>query len=590
MGINFNGVALGDTCDSVKFNGSPVEIVKFNGVEVWNCLVAACPGPPDGVQIEVRATDLRLYWLAKGGAASYNVYNAVDDTLLGNTTDTEYVFDTGTEDTVYTFYVTTVPTDTVNCSESEPSLDVSATYPIPPVTCPITPTGFTSSNSGIDINSSWDAMDLTSGYNIYDGTTLIEGNIQGTTHTFTGAAGTTYNMNVTGIPTDIAGCGDETLPTDSIPVTTPINIPGPPTSIVAEDCSTDIGITINWAGPGPNFRLREGGVVIYEGPDTTLTPIGIGGYVETYSVTCYNEAGESASISDIGSVSPGPVTAVTLTAVGVDLVASWTPGVGSGSTSVSLIGPENKYLCSTGSTTTFTNMIPGTYTLNCSPYGSSACTGCIGVGGSDTAEIIVPSGNEEFTTPGDHIWTCPTGVTSVTATIVGAGGGAGGGGGGEYQGIGGDGHSGQGGQGGSQGSTNSTTVSVTPGNMYNVHIDTGGSGGGGGNDGVSGNPNGETGDHGSNGGNSSFISYIGNGGAGGIGGQGGNGVNGPTPGYPGESSPYGTGGIGGSSGGSYGGDAIGNTAGGGGGAGGGGSQEGGNGGVGAPGYVLIEWG
>jgi len=582
MGINFNGVALGDTCDSVKFNGSPVEIVKFNGVEVWNCLVAACPGPPDGVQIEVRATDLRLYWLAKGGAASYNVYNAVDDTLLGNTTDTEYVFDTGTEDTVYTFYVTTVPTDTVNCSESEPSLDVSATYPIPPVTCPITPTGFTSSNTGIDINSSWDAMDLTSGYNIYDGTTLIEGNIQGTTHTFTGAAGTTYNMNVTGIPTDIAGCGDETLPTDSIPVTTPINIPGPPTSIVAEDCSTDIGITITWAGPGPNFRLREGGVVIYEGPDTTLTPIGIGGYVETYSVTCYNEAGESASISDIGSVSPGPVTAVTLTAVGVDLVASWTPGLGSGSTNIELTGPENRSLCSTGSTTTFTNMIPGTYLLTCYPYGSSACTGCLGAGDSDTAEIIVPSGNEEFFSDGTFI--VPEGVESLDVTVVGGGGGG-------FRGENGDdgtyGDDGKGGLGGKAGNSFNTTISVSPGDMISVTI-----GAGGGNE--------------EEGGSTYFGPNVWE--TGGLAGAGykicspDDSCSGCSYGDPGETSTYGSGGLGGSCGGDStpggpGGDGSGACSGGGGGGGGGGGMypgdpgaSGGGGGSGASGYCLVQWG
>ena len=34
----------------------------------------------------------------------------------------------------------------------------------------------------------------------------------------------------------------------------------------------------------------------------------------------------------------------------------------------------------------------------------------------------VPTGQEEFTTPGSHTWTVPSGVTSVSVVCVGAGG------------------------------------------------------------------------------------------------------------------------------------------------------------------------
>jgi hypothetical protein len=92
-----------------------------------------------------------------------------------------------------------------------------------------------------------------------------------------------------------------------------------------------------------------------------------------------------------------------------------------------------------------------------------------------------PVPNDSYTTAGNHTWTAPTGVTSVTVECWGAGGGGGASAGG----------------GGGGGAYSLQSVSVTPGNNYSLSVGSGGAGAANG-----------TGDGGSNGGDSSFASQV----------------------------------------------------------------------------------
>lgn len=82
--------------------------------------------------------------------------------------------------------------------------------------------------------------------------------------------------------------------------------------------------------------------------------------------------------------------------------------------------------------------------------------------GNTKSFVDVPvQGQQAYTTPGTHSWTCPAGVYSVSAVVVGGGGGGAGG----Y---------GQGGAGG--GLAYKNNISVTPGQSYTVVVGSGGTG------------------------------------------------------------------------------------------------------------------
>jgi hypothetical protein len=161
-----------------------------------------------------------------------------------------------------------------------------------------------------------------------------------------------------------------------------------------------------------------------------------------------------------------------------------------------------------------------------------------------TVNLVVP-GQSQYTSSGTYTWTCPAGVTSVSAVCVGGGassGSATGGGGGALRYV--------------------TSYSVTPGNNYTVVVGGasgsssvfgmtagGGSGqsggsGSGGTGGGSGGSGGSTGGYGKGGGGGAG-GYTGNGGSGGYG------ANGSVDGGPGAA---GSGGAGGGGSGAYGGN------------------------------------
>jgi hypothetical protein len=87
------------------------------------------------------------------------------------------------------------------------------------------------------------------------------------------------------------------------------------------------------------------------------------------------------------------------------------------------------------------------------------------LGDSEWSSVVqfttaIPSGEDVYTTPGTYSWTCPVGVTEVSALAVGGGGG------------GANSHDGHGGQGGSTYYKNSITV--TPASNYTVVVGSGG--------------------------------------------------------------------------------------------------------------------
>jgi hypothetical protein len=88
-------------------------------------------------------------------------------------------------------------------------------------------------------------------------------------------------------------------------------------------------------------------------------------------------------------------------------------------------------------------------------------------GNTKSFDIIPVKGQQEYTTPGTYSWTCPAGITSVSAVCVG-GGGAGGARGTHLT----NGSSAQGGYGGGLGWKNN--ISVTPGQTYTVVVGSGG--------------------------------------------------------------------------------------------------------------------
>ena len=83
------------------------------------------------------------------------------------------------------------------------------------------------------------------------------------------------------------------------------------------------------------------------------------------------------------------------------------------------------------------------------------------VGNSKSFVDLPVQGQQAYTTPGTHSWTCPAGVYSVSAVVVGGGGGGGGG----YA---------MGGGGG--GLAYKNNISVTPGQSYTVVVGSGGAG------------------------------------------------------------------------------------------------------------------
>jgi hypothetical protein len=169
------------------------------------------------------------------------------------------------------------------------------------------------------------------------------------------------------------------------------------------------------------------------------------------------------------------------------------------------------------------------------PPGSFGGGGGSSGGSSSPGNTPQGSGFVAFTTPGTTVWTCPPGVTSVTATPTGAGGGAGAG------------SPGANGQGGGGGETRVAIIGVTPGLNYNVVVGTGGTGGVSAGNGTAGGLSSFTGDTRSvsaNGGGlglGNSSSTPNNGGSGGTGGTGNSGGRG------GDAYPY-TGGGGSSAG------------------------------------------
>ena len=87
------------------------------------------------------------------------------------------------------------------------------------------------------------------------------------------------------------------------------------------------------------------------------------------------------------------------------------------------------------------------------------------VGANATTEYVT---TVEFTTPGNHTWTVPVGVTNVSVTVV--GGGSGGGGSSPWD----PSLDGYGGPGGLAGQIIVTTIPVVPGNQYSITVGAGG--------------------------------------------------------------------------------------------------------------------
>ncbi|RLA68800.1 MAG: hypothetical protein DRG30_10835, partial [Epsilonproteobacteria bacterium] len=311
MSINFNGVALSDNCDGVRFNGSPVEIVRFNGVEVWNCILSGCPGPPTDLAVEVRPASLYLSWSAVANAASYNVYNAVGDVLILNTTDLFYEFTAGNSGEHYIFYVTSLPIDTDNCSESDRSTEAEEDFPL---LCPVAPTA-TSTVASTSITVSWNAVQYASDYAVYlIDDTLLQDTITDLHYSFTtGTPGTNYSFYVIAHPVN-TGCSDSppsNTVSEDFPTPVAPNCPLTPTGLTATPGAPGSdNIYLNW----DDMQYADSYVVYIDGSSVGTTigseyyyTTGVGGQTYLFKVSSLSndfECTETAPSTEVSAVYP----------------------------------------------------------------------------------------------------------------------------------------------------------------------------------------------------------------------------------------------------------------------------------------------
>jgi fibronectin type 3 domain-containing protein len=127
----------------------------------------ALPATVTGVTVtSFNATQINLSWTAVAGAASYNVYDGNNSSIVGNTTQTTFSA-TGLPLTNYRFFVRAVN------AGGEVSVQPSTTVTATTLARPAAPTGATgTAASATQFNISWTAVPGATGYNLYRGTTV----------------------------------------------------------------------------------------------------------------------------------------------------------------------------------------------------------------------------------------------------------------------------------------------------------------------------------------------------------------------------------------------------------------------------------
>ena len=350
------------------------------------------------------------------GVNGYDVYQGT--TLLGSTTTaTTYAVSGLTASTTYSFTVKAKDA-AGNVSVASNAVAVTTLAPVPDTTAPTAPTLSASGTALTTTNLSWsgatDNVGVT-GYNIYQGTTLLGSTTTATTFAVTGlTTSTTYTFYVQA--KDAAGNISVASNTVSVTTLTP-DTTAPTAPTLSASGITATTTNLSWTGATDNVAVT--GYDVYKG--TTLLG-------STTTATTFAVTGLTAS------------TAYTFTVKAKD--AAGNVSVGSNTVSVTTLANTVTYCTSTSSITTdekigkvvfgtisnistgtagyedftalSTNVVRGTtYTITITPNWTST------VYKEGYAVYIDYNGNGVFTDAGEKVWTKAASTTTpVTGTFT----------------------------------------------------------------------------------------------------------------------------------------------------------------------------
>ena len=350
------------------------------------------------------------------GVTGYDVYQGT--TLIGSTTTATTFAVTGlTASTTYSFTVKAKDA-AGNVSVASNAVSVTTLAPVPDTTAPTAPTlsasGTTTSTTNLSWTGATDNVGVT-GYNVYQGTTLLGSTTTATTFAVTGlTASTSYTFTV--VAKDAAG--NVSVASNAVTVTTLTPDTTAPTAPTLSASGTTATTTnLSWTGATDNVGVT--GYDVYRGTTllgstTTATTYAVTGLTASTTYTFTVKAKDAAGNVSVASNTVN-VTTLANTVTYCTSTSSITTDEKIGkvvfgtisNTSTGTAGYEDFTALST-------NVVRGTaYTITITPNWTST------VYKEGYAVWIDYNGNGVFTDAGEKVWTKAASTTTpVTGTFT----------------------------------------------------------------------------------------------------------------------------------------------------------------------------
>jgi chitodextrinase len=261
----------------------------------------------------ITTTSLTLSWNAStsNDVVSYDIYNGT--TLLGNTATTNFDVTGLTEKTQYTFYVKA--RDTSNNIASGTPLTITTTD----VTAPANATNLTTTNmtqTTLTLNWIASVSSDVSGYDVYNGTTLL-GNATANTYNVTGlTSGTSYTFNVKAKDASNNTASGATVST----ITIPSDVVGLTTNSL-----TSTSLTVIWSlsTGATSYDVYNGATLLGNTTTNTYNISGLTASTQyTFKVIAKNTSGASAGVTTIATTSSTTVVPVSNLTAGTATINS----------------------------------------------------------------------------------------------------------------------------------------------------------------------------------------------------------------------------------------------------------------------------
>jgi chitodextrinase len=376
------------------------------------------PTAPTLVASGTTQTTTNLSWSGATdnvAVTGYDVYK--DGVLLGSTASTTYAVSGLTASTTYAFTVKAKDA-AGNASVASNSVSVTTLAPVPDTTSPTAPTLSASGTTLTTTNLSWtgatDNVGVT-GYNVYQGTTLLGSTTTAITYAVTGlTASTAYTFTVKAKDAS----GNISLASNAVSVTTLTPDTTAPTAPTLSASGTTATTTnLSWSGATDNVAVT--GYDVYKGTTllgstTTATTYAVTGLIAstayTFTVKAKDAAANVSIASNTVSVTTLANTITYCTSLGSSTADEKIGKVVFGTisnTSTGTAGYENFTALST-------NVLRGTaYTITITPNWTST------IFSEGYAVWIDYNGNGVFTDAGEKVWTKAASTTTpVTGTFT----------------------------------------------------------------------------------------------------------------------------------------------------------------------------